>query len=417
MADDVAITGIGCVTPYGRGYQLLCEGVATGRDVIGPISRFDATPYLSNAAGEVPGGLVEEFLTPRLRKRTDRFTHLALLAAHDALVDAGLEVDTNVDGDRVGLSIGNALGGWEFAERELRALWTQGPREVSPYQATAWFPTAAQGNVTIQNAIRGPSRTFTLDRASSAYALIDAIRLLRHGHADAVLAGGTEAPISPYGWLCLQTSGLVARRPTDSDDSVAYHPYDHRHSGSVFGEGAGFLVLERGEFAHSRGAVILGWLSGWGRSTDGYMPYYTVEPSGEIYARAIADALHRAGAGMDSLGVVYSHGSGLPIEDVTELRALSIALGNGAEQVPITVPKPLFGHLLGAAFVLDVILALQSLRTRFVPPVAHFEQPAPGLPPSVSLARLGSSMRAGCTAALVTARGTGGTNAAVVISV
>ena len=188
-----------------------------------------------------------------------------------------------------------------------------------------------------------------------------------------MLAGGTEAPISPYGWLCLQTSGLVARRPTDSDDSVAYHPYDHRHSGSVFGEGAGFLVLERGEFAHSRGAVILGWLSGWGRSTDGYMPYYTVEPSGEIYARAIADALHRAGAGMDSLGVVYSHGSGLPIEDVTELRALSIALGNGAEQVPITVPKPLFGHLLGAAFVLDVILALQSLRTRFVPPVAHFE--------------------------------------------
>lgn len=111
MADDVAITGIGCVTPYGRGYQLFCEGVATGRDVIGPISRFDATPYLSNAAGEVPGGLVEEFLTPRLRKRTDRFTHLALLAAHDALVDAGLEVDTNVDGDRVGLSIGNALGG------------------------------------------------------------------------------------------------------------------------------------------------------------------------------------------------------------------------------------------------------------------------------------------------------------------
>lgn len=415
MGNDIAITGVGCLTPYGRGPEPLYEGVIAGRDMVGSISRFDASDYASDLAGQVPDGLAEESVSPRVRKRIDRFTHLALAAARDAMADAGLNIDTNVDGDRVGVTIGNVLGGWEFAERELRTLWTQGPRAVSPYQATAWFPTAAQGNITIQNAIRGPSRTFVVDRASGAYALIDAVRMLRHGHADVVLVGGVEAPISPYGWLCLQTSGLVARHSPSSERSAVYRPYDYRHRGSTFGEGAGFLILERGEFARSRGATIHGWAQGWGRTTDGYMPYYTVEPTGKVYAQAITDALHRADVGTDDLGVAFTHGSGIPMEDVTELRAIRIALGDQADQVPITVPKPLFGHLLGGAFTIDAILALWSLKNQTIPPIAHLNEPAPGLPAEVDLVQQTRATTAGRTAALVTARGLGGANAAVVL--
>lgn len=414
MSSRIVITGVGCLTPHGRGPDTLYDQALAEVDVIREITTFDTASYKSNLAGEVPTGLVERSVSPRLRKKTDRFTHLALAAAQDALADAGLLVDQDVDGDRVGLSIGNILGGWDFAERELRALWTHGPRAVSPYQATAWFPTAAQGNISIQNSIRGPSRTFVVDRASSAYALIDAVNTLRRGDADVMLAGGAEAPVTPYGWLCLQTSGLGASHAPGSVRSV-YRPYDYRHSGSTFGEGAGFVVLEREEFAASRGARVHGSILGWGRSTDGYMPYYTVEPSGHVYARAITAALERADIVPADLAVAYPHGSGVPMEDVTELRALKEALGAAINDVPVTVPKPHFGHLLGASFVIDVILTLWTLKNRYIPPTANLTELAPGLPDDINFARRRQSIQGDQGCGLVASRGLGGANACAVI--
>lgn len=416
MTSRIAITGVGCLTPNGRGPNSLYENALASRTVVGEISKFDSSPYKSNLAGEVPASLVEKSVDARLRKKTDRFTHLALAAAQDALSDASLRIDRDVDGDRVGVSVGNILGGWDFAERELRALWTQGLRAVSPYQATAWFPTAAQGNISIQQNLRGPSRTFVVDRASSAYALVDAVKTLLRGDADVMLVGGVEAPVTPYGWLCLQTSGLVAPHALGTSPDV-YRPYDYRHGGSTFGEGAGFLVLEREEFAKSRGARIHGRVLGWGRSTDGYMPYYTVEPSGHVYARAIIDALERAAIAPTDLGVAYLHGSGVPMEDVTELRALKKALGGATDEVPVTVPKPHFGHLLGASFVVDVILAIWTLRHRDIPPSANLTQPAPGLPNDVNFARHPRTVAAHRECALITSRGLGGANASAIVQV
>lgn len=415
--EDVAITGVGCLTPYGRGPEDLFSGVISGRDAIKPVSRFDTTDYSSDLAGEIPilPGLT--LGTPSTAQRNDRFTQLALAAAKDALKDAGIEVGVDVDTNRVALSMGNVLGGWEFAEQQLRLLYTYGAGSVSPYQATAWYPPAAQIEIAKQHRIEGPSRTFVVDRASSAYAYIEGLKILQHGVADVVLVGGAEAPVCPYGWLCLQTSGLVARHSRRSSSEAVYRPYDYRHVGSTFGEGAAFLVLERADFARARGAAIHGWARGWGRSSDGYMPYYTVEPAGEVYARAITDALRRSESSAGELGVAYLHGSGVPMEDVTELRAFGLSLGDHSQDVPVTVVKSLFGHLMGAAFLVDTVLALWSLKERVIPPIAHHDQLAPGMPQRINLATQKMTLPDQRSSALVTARGLGGSNAAAIVGV
>ncbi|MFD7700002.1 beta-ketoacyl-[acyl-carrier-protein] synthase family protein, partial [Streptomyces caelestis] len=326
----------------------------------------------------------------------------------------GVAIGMDVTPERTGVMVGNILGGWEFAERELRNLWTDGPRAVSPYQATAWFPAAPQGNICIDQGVKGPARTFVADRASGAYALIGGAEALLRDRADVVIAGGVEAPLSPYGWLCLETSGLGAKaRGTLAPDEL-YRPFDAGHGGSVFGEGAVFLILERREHAERRGATILGELAGWGVSTDGYMPYYTVEPTGQVLGRAMRTAADRAGVSGEDLGAVFAHGSALPFEDVTEGYALHEAFGPAAaRRVPVTVPKSGFGHLLGAAAPADVALALRGMREETVPATVNLDRPAPGI--DLDLVRGEARPAPGWEHTLVVSRGLGGVNACLVL--
>jgi 3-oxoacyl-(acyl-carrier-protein) synthase len=308
----------------------------------------------------------------------------------------------------VGVFVGNILGGWEFAERELRHLWTSGIRSVSPYQATAWFPTAAQGNICIDLGIKGQSRTVVADRASGAFALIAAVQALQRGELDLVLAGGCEAPLSPYGWLCVQSS-LTPAPTTATSGAGAYRPFQAGHAGTLYAEGAVFLALEREASAVARDARIHGLISGWARTFDAYQPYFTVEPTGAVFARAISAALDRAGLGAGDVGAVYAHGSGIPVEDVTESYAIRQVLGD----VPVTVPKSLFGHMLGAAAVADVALACGGCRSALIPPTARHAGRAPGLAVD-TVAELVEMPRN--THAVVLSRGLGGTNAAIVVS-
>jgi len=406
----IAVTGIGAVTPAGIGADALWKAACSGRSLVRRIDRFDPSQYRCQVAGQADDFDARRWLPGRLVKKTDRFTHLALAAADAALADAGLTVGTDVAADRIGVMVGNVLGGWEFAERELRDLWVQGPREVSPYQATAWFPAAPQGNICIRHGIKGRARTFVCDRASAAYALVHGAETIRRGHADIVLAGGTEQPLSPYAWLCCQTGAFLTPLG-NRDPAAAYRPFDRRHGGTVVGEGSVFLVLERFDHAVARRAPILGELAGWALNTDGYMPYYTCEPHGGTLAKAVSTAVQRANLRPDDVDCVYADGSAVPREDAAEVLALS-AVFDGS--VPVTTAKPAVGHLMGAATAAEVAVALKGFRAGRIPPVANLETPASGFDLDFVTGTPREKPGILCTA--VVARGLGGVNACLVLT-
>ena len=410
--NGVAVTGIGVVTPAGIGLDALWNSVDSARTCITGIDRFDPAGYACPVAGQGDFDAAEH-LPARLVKRTDRFTHIAVFTARQALADAGVTIGVDVAPERAGVMVGNVLGGWEFAERELRKLWVEGVRAVSPYQATAWFPAAPQGNICIDLDIKGPARTFIADRASGAYAIFRGAETVLRGQADIVLAGGVEAPLSPYGWLCLETSGMMAKARADQEPTAIYRPFDAGHGGTVFGEGGVFLVLERHESARRRGVKIYGEIAGWGLSTDGYMPYYTVEPTGRVLARAMRAALARSGVEPPEVGAVFAHGSGIPVEDVTEGYAIRDVFGDGANHLPVTAPKSGFGHLLGAAVPVDVAVALQAMRLGRVPPTVNLERPAPGL--DLDFVQGPPRCRKNWEHSAVISRGLGGVNACLVV--
>ncbi len=410
----VVITGIGAITPAGMGEESLWHRVLSGRSAVRRIDRFDAGSYRCQVAGQADAFTASDWLPGRFIKRTDRFTHLAVIAADQAKSDADLEIG-GADGaqpDRVGVMVGNVLGGWGFAERELRDLWARGIREVSPYQATAWFPAAPQGNICIRLGIKGRARTFVCDRASGAYAIIHAAETIVRGQADVVIAGGTEQPLSPYAWLCCQT-GAFLTPAGNADPQAAYRPFDRAHGGTVIGEGSVFLVLESEDHARARGAEILGQLSGWAQNTDGYMPYYTSEPHGNTMSLAMKRSMQRAGIGVNDLGSVIADGSAVPREDAAEVLALKAALGDGARRIPVTTAKAAYGHLMGSAAPADVAIALRMIRHGIVPPVANLDHPAPGF--DLDFVRA-APREAEQAHVLVVARGLGGVNACLVVS-
>lgn len=410
MSARVVVTGVGAVTPAGIGMDRLWERVLSGRSCTRRISRFDPSRYRCQVAGQADEFVAADWLPARLVKRTDRFTHLAMAAAGSALDDAGVRVGADVAPERVAVMVGNVLGGWEFAERELRDLWARGAREVSPYQATAWFPAAPQGNICIKHGIRGRARTFVCDRASGAYALVHAAQTIRRGHADVALAGGTEQPLSPYAWLCCQT-GAFLTPSGNADPQAAYRPFDRRHTGTVVGEGSVFLVLEDRDHALARGARIHGELSGWMLNTDGYMPYYTNEPHGETLSAAMHGALQAAGVTADDLGCVVADGSAVPREDAAEVAALRRVVG---QDVPVTACKAATGHLLGAAAVADAALSLRAMAAGQVPPTANLDKPAAGFDLDFVTGEPRPMSRPEHT--LVVSRGMGGVNACLVLS-
>lgn len=411
----VVLTGVGAITPAGMGTEALWKRVASGRSCVQRIDRFDPSSYQCQVAGQADAFAAKDWLAGRFMKRTDRFTHLAVVAAEKALQDAGLVIGPagGTSPERVGVMVGNVLGGWEFAERELRELWAHGIREVSPYQATAWFPAAPQGNISIRLGIKGRARTFVCDRASGAYALIHAAETIVRDQADAVLAGGTEQPLSPYAWLCCQT-GQFLTPAGNAHPEAAYRPFDRGHRGTVVGEGSVFLMLESYEHARERGAAILAELAGWALNTDGYMPYYTSEPHGHTLSVAIRRSLDRAGITATELGCVLADGSGVPREDAAEVLAIKSALGEHARQVPVTTVKAAFGHLLGSATAADVAVAMQMLAHGSIPPVANLDHPAPGF--DLDFVTGAPRAATGLRHVLVISRGMGGVNACLVLS-
>lgn len=383
MMEKIVITGMGIISPYGIGHQLLWEKLLAGENGLQPLTTFDTSHVQCRVGGQLRDFQPDSYVSPRLTRKIDRFSTFGLITAQLALQEAGLLVDGKKPvwsqqaegGNRVGITVGNNLGGWEFAERELRNLWQLGPHEVSPYMATAWFPAAVQGNISIHLGIKGIGRTFLSDRAGGALAIMHAADCLQRGKADIMLAGGTEAPFSPYAALCYETSGFMSKQAA-SGSLEAYRPFDQAHDGLVTAEGAAFFVLERAEDAHKRGATILAEVAGWASTNDGYDPIHPA-PDGKRFAAAMSRAMQRAGIDENDLDCLFAAGSAVPEEDISETRAIHQALGKAAAHVPVPTPKSAFGNLFGAALPIDMAIALLAMQHQMIPATLHLDEPAP----------------------------------------
>ena len=361
----VVVTGIGIVNPSGIGKDEFWGNSTEGKSAIRNISRFDPTGYPTQVAGEISNFDPADFIPRRFIVKTDRFTHYALAATELAVKDAELDLEKE-DSYRVGVWFGNNAGGWDIAERGFYELYQDGPTMVNPWQATAWFPTAAQGFVTIRFGIRGYSKSFVCDRASGASGLYFGIKSILQGHNDIVLAGGSEAPITKFGMNCYYETGEVSAA---TNPETAYQPFDKNRTGTVMGEGSTVLVLESFEHATNRGAKIYGEVVSGCMTTD----YDTTK--GTHFERCMRTAIKDAGISPANIDVVFAEGTGTQNSDRVEAGAISAIFGEEAPNVPVTVPKSLHGHLYGASCVTEVACSVLSMETGKLPTTQKITDP------------------------------------------
>jgi 3-oxoacyl-[acyl-carrier-protein] synthase II len=362
MTNCVAITGIGLVNPLGIGKEDFWKNLVAGESAISTISRFNADNLPVQIAGEIKNFSVQDFVPRRLAVKMDRFSHYAVAASTLALKDAGIEV-TNFDPYRIGVWFGNNAGGWDICERGLFELYRDGATFVNPWQATAWFPTSPQGYVSIANGIKGMSKSFICDRASSSSALYFAVRAIFSGECDIILAGGTEAPVTPFGMVCYFETGELAGSITDTK---AYKPFDKKRYGSVLGEGSTVLILESIEHAEKRGAKIYGKIYLGAMTTDAGRFNY------KNYMLAQTRALANAGITTQEVDVIFPEAAGTINSDRLEGMAITETFSDN-QNVSVACPKASFGHLYGASTATDIAVGLLASQEKMLPPTLNVE--------------------------------------------
>jgi len=407
MNNKIAVTGIGIVAPSGIGRRQFWANIKSGRSFIKEITRFDASKYPSHIAGQIDDLEKYSHVSERLLKKIDAFSHMTLIAAELALQDAGIDIKKE-DPNLVGIFLGNAIGGWLYAETELRDLYIEGREGVSPYMASAWFPAAPQGQVSIYYGIKGFSKTVVSDRASSLMAIGYARKVLSKEKLNMILAGGMEAPVTPYALLCCNTYGGLS---TDNKNPAsAYRPFDRKRSGFVIGEGAGIVVMEPQERARQRQASVWAYISGYGTTCDGKDRILPDADSRQL-SRAITMALDDTGITPEEIDYISLDGLALDIWDRTEAEAIKNVFGRRVKEIPVSCPKSMFGNLLGASGVVDLIITILAMEHNLIPPTLNLDEPDPhGLNYVAGKARLCEINKA-----LVISRGRGGINSVLVI--
>ncbi len=359
MARKVVITGLGAVTPLGVGADALHERWAAGVcgivDGAGACSEFQPSDFLS----------VKEV------RRLDRFSQLAVVAAGEALEQAGWD-ELPYDPLTIGCVIATGIGGIETVETQHDVMRDKGAKMVSPLGIPQYMPNAGAAAVAMRHGLKGQMYGVVSACSGGAHAIGSALRMIQYGDADAVVAGGSEASLTEFSFACF--NAMQALSPTGIS-----RPFDARRDGFVMGEGAAVLVLEEASAAEARGATVLGEVAGYGSTSDAY--HLTApEPSGVPAARAIELALADAGATPDDLSYVNAHGTSTQLNDAAETAALKKALGDErAKQIPISSTKSTIGHLLGAAGAVEAVASVQALRHRLIPPTLGYEVPDPEL--------------------------------------
>lgn len=368
----VVVTGMGCVTPLGNDLPTTWRNLVDGKNGIGPITKFDTTDFKAKLAAEVRDFDPKLYMEKPQILHSDLYAQLAMAAAVQAMEDSGIA--GTVPGERMGVYIGTGIGGIQTFETEHSKLLNKGPRRVSAYFIPMMIANIASSMIAIRYGCMGPAMPAVTACASGSNAIGEALRVVRHGYADAMICGGAEATVTP-----LAAAGFCNMQAlsTSEDPDAASLPFDARRGGFVMGEGSGVLILEEYEHAKARGAKIYGEICGYGSTNDAY--HITApHPDGVGGARAMADALREAGYTGDELVYVNAHGTGTHLNDAIETMALKKAFGEElARKLLISSTKSMTGHMLGAAGAVEAIVSLKALEDGVVPPTINLREADP----------------------------------------
>ena len=402
----VVVTGVGLVSSVGIGTQPTWDGLCAGQSGIGPISRFDSTQFASRIAGEVKGFDPLDFIDKKDVKKMDVFIQYAVAASDFALCDAGLKSAVPLGSD-YGVFIASGIGGFSTIEREHRNLLEGGPRKISPFFIPSAIINLAAGQVSIRFGAKGPNSATCTACSASAHAIGDAAELIKRGAADVMIAGGSEAAITPMG-----VGGFAAMRAlsTQNDEPErASRPFDKERDGFIIGEGAGVVILEELERAKSRGAEVYAEIVGYGMSSDAHhMTAPAEDADGAV--RVMRAAVEQAGIDPQAVDYVNAHGTSTPYNDRLETLAIKKCFGEHARALAISSTKSMTGHLLGAAGGLEAGITVLAIRDQMIPPTINLENPDP----ECDLDYVPHEKRpAAITYALSNSFGFGGTNASL----
>ncbi|OPY80169.1 MAG: 3-oxoacyl-(acyl-carrier-protein) synthase 2 [Syntrophorhabdus sp. PtaU1.Bin153] len=373
MKRRVVVTGIGLVTPCGVGVDNVWKNILNGQSGIGPLTRFDTTRFDTKFAGEVKAFNPEDYVPPKEVKKMDLFIQYALGAAHEAVNDAALDTASE-DPERIGVVVGTGLGGLPTLEKYHSVLLERGPGRITPFFIPMLIANEAPGHIAIQHGFKGPNLCIVTACATGAHSVGEAFRIIQYGDADVIVAGGSEANLTP-----LTVGGFNAMKALSTRNDApekASRPFERDREGFVVAEGSGILIMEELEHAQKRGARIYAELVGYGYNGDAY--HITAPcPDGDGAIRCMRMALRDAGIAPDGVDYINAHGTSTKLNDYIETLAIKEVFKEKAYGIPVSSTKSMTGHLLGAAGAVEAIFAVLSIRDRVCPPTINYENPDP----------------------------------------
>ena len=374
MEKRVAVCGMGVISPVGNTVPEFWDSLVNGRNGISLIKDMDLQDLPVKVSADVKGFSPADYgIEAPLARKQDLFTLYALAASIQAVSQSGLKSGENIDASRFGVYVGSGIGGFTTIYREIEKMVKDGPKWVAPTFVPTMIPNMAAGHIAIRHGACGPCLPITTACATSTNTIGEAYRAIRHGYADAIIAGGTEAARIPIGIAGFCNARTLSR---SADPDYASIPFNSRRDGFVLGEGAAVLVLEEYEHAKARGAHILAEICGYGNSCDAYNAT-APRPDGSTQAAAIKMALDQAGYTSDDCLYINAHGTSTPLNDVAETKAFKLALGDDAYRAHISSTKSMTGHALGAAGAIEAVASVMALMEGIVPPTINLDSPDP----------------------------------------
>ena len=377
MTRRVVITGMGILSPLGRGLKINFEGINSGKSAISKIKSFDPTGFAAQIAGQVPFGDAEgqfnpdSVLSPKEQRHVDPFILYGLCAAADAVADAGYIPQTEEEQERAGVLIGSGIGGLQTIEKTAILLNEQGPRRVSPFFIPSALINLISGQVSIKYGFKGPNHAVVTACATGTHAIGDAARIIKNNEADVMIAGGAEAAICPLGVAGFAQARALSTGYNETPE-LASRPWDKGRDGFVMGEGAGIVVLEEYEHAKKRGAKIYAEIVGYAMTGDAH---HITAPGGGGGLRAMKAALKYAGLNPEDVDYINAHGTSTPLGDMVELNAVKEVFSNALGKVSMSSTKSVVGHLLGAAGDVETIYSVLAMEHGVVPPTVNLTNP------------------------------------------
>ena len=369
----VVVTGLGVVTSIGHDVDSFWAGLLAGRSGVKRVTLFDPKDYASQIGAEVRDWDPTLHMDPKEVRRNDRYTHFGFVAAKQAVVDSGLEM-AREDGDRVGVIIGSGIGGMYTYESQLKVLAERGSRRVSPFTIPALIGNICGGLVAIEFGARGPNFGVVSACATGTHALGEAAHAIRRGDADVMIAGGSEAAITPFAYASF--CAMKAMSTHNAAPGKASRPFDRNRDGFIMGEGAGVVVLESLEHARARGARIYCELAGYAATCDAFH-ITQPDPEGKGLSMAMKRALASAAVGPEQINYINAHGTSTPYNDKFETLAIKKVFGSHARTVPISSTKSMTGHLLGAAGGIESVICVKTIQSQMIAPTINLEEPDP----------------------------------------